>query len=197
MNGHIYIYTTKIKWKLPIDILKHRMLKVILVCFEYNFAKINRNSKVPLLAVFIYISIDRYCWFDSCIHMAHVVCYMFVCFFYFMNFIINYNQWHNHVNITLFILPNVLCVKLLDPIFKIKFYLSCTCKTVYLSGLNVWQSSNFPDNLSDILCLNEVQKLTMFFLNLQNTETLDFAPYKHLPRWWGRYDCITDSAFVE
>lgn len=46
---------------------------------------------------------------------------------------------------------------------------------MYLSGLNVWQSSNFPDNLSDILCLNEVQKLTMFFLNLQNTVTLDFA----------------------
>lgn len=124
-------------------------------------------------------------------HTLFVICLFG--FFYFMNFIINYNQWHNHVNITLFILPNVLCVKLLDPIFKIKFYLNCTCKTVYLSGLNVWQSSNFPDNLSDILCLNEVQKLTI----LQNTVTLDFAPYKHLPRWWGRYDCITDSAFVE
>lgn len=73
MNGHIYIYTTKIKWKLPIDILKHGMLKVILVCFEHSFAKINRNSKVPLLAVCIYISVDRYCWFDSCIYMAHML----------------------------------------------------------------------------------------------------------------------------
>lgn len=91
MNGYIYIYIIKIKWKLFIDILKYWMLMVILVCCEYNFVKINRNSKVLLLVVFIYILIDRYCWFDFCIYMVYVVCYMFVCFFYFMNFIINYN----------------------------------------------------------------------------------------------------------
>lgn len=133
------------------------------------------------------------------VYIWHTCCLLYVClvFFYFMNFIINYNQWHNHVNITLFVLPNVLCVKLLDPIFEIKFYLSCICKTVYLSGLNVWQSSNFSNNLSDILCLIEYRNWQCFFFNLQNTVPLDFAPYKHLPQWWGRYDCFTDSAFVE
>lgn len=73
MNGYIYIYIIKIKWKLFIDILKYGMLKVILVCFEYNFVKINRNCKVLLLVVCIYILMDKYCWFDFCIYMVYML----------------------------------------------------------------------------------------------------------------------------